>query len=213
LSIHKDIAADFKLAGKNKIRLRIEFSENLNHTPITDIFTIINDNGRAINLRDPLKSWLESLTPQQRQDSFFIVTVLDAPSINLDRMRAELEKRVEELLDDPNLPEPEGVEKPKTRTQNNVSSIERDAEVKAWVIQQANGKCEYCQETGFIKDNGKHYMEVHHLRPLAEHGSDKPRNTVAVCPNCHKKLHFAQCRKKIRTELIQRITRLKDEYL
>jgi hypothetical protein len=126
---------------------------------------------------------------------------------------AELEKIVEALLDIPNLAEPKGVDKPKVKTQNNISSIERDPKVKAWVIQQANGKCEYCQETGFIKDNGRHYMEAHHLRPLAEHGSDTTRNTVAVCPNCHKKLHFAECREKIRTELIQQIPRLKDEYL
>ncbi|MCX7066299.1 MAG: HNH endonuclease [Methylococcales bacterium] len=115
--------------------------------------------------------------------------------------RDELEKRVEALLDIPSLPEPEGVEEPNIKIQNNVSSIERDPKVKVWVIQQANGKCEYCQETGFIKDNGKHYMEVHHLRPLAEQGSDTTRNTVAVCPNCHKKLHFAECREKIRSVL------------
>jgi hypothetical protein len=198
---------DKKFGGKPRL-LRIEFSENLQRPSITNFFTITS--GREIYFPKELQNWFETLTQLQKQNGFFIVTVLDMmPTAD----RAELEKRVEVLLDIPNLAEPEGVEKPKTRTQNNVLSIERDTKVKAWVIQQAKGKCEYCQETGFIKDNGKHYMEVHHLLPLAEQGSDTIRNTVAVCPNCHKKLHFAECREKIRTELIQRIPRLKDEYL
>lgn len=186
---------DKKDKGKPRL-LRIEFSENLQRPSITNLFTITS--GREIYFPKELQNWFETLTQLQRQNGSFIVTVLDMmPTADRD----ELEKRVEALLDIPSLPEPEGVEEPNIKIQNNVSSIERDPKVKVWVIQQANGKCEYCQETGFIKDNGKHYMEVHHLRPLAEQGSDTTRNTVAVCPNCHKKLHFAECREKIRSVL------------
>ncbi|WP_244143595.1 HNH endonuclease [Burkholderia multivorans] len=36
------------------------------------------------------------------------------------------------------------------------------------------------------------FFEVHHLRRLADDGSDTPTNAVAVCPNCHRRLHFSE---------------------
>ena len=42
----------------------------------------------------------------------------------------------------------------------------------------------------FLKINGARYLEVHHLKRLADGGSDTIENAVAVCPNCHRELHF-----------------------
>ncbi len=124
----------------------------------------------------------------------------------------ELEKRVAKLLELTDLEPPEGVENPEVTTQNNVQSIKRDPKVKAWVIRNAKGRCEYCEDTAFVKDDGKGYLEVHHLRQLANHGTDKICNTVAVCANCHRKLHYAENREEMRKTLIKRLSsRLKDE--
>ncbi|MFM5358466.1 HNH endonuclease [Aeromonas veronii] len=40
-----------------------------------------------------------------------------------------------------------------------------------------------------IKD-GTPYLEVHHKEKLADGGEDTLENTIALCPNCHRKFHF-----------------------
>lgn len=68
-----------------------------------------------------------------------------------------------------------------------ITQYQRDAAVKAWVLQQANGKCESCdQPAPFNGSDGQPFLEVHHVRQLADNGSDTITNAVALCPNCHK---------------------------
>ncbi len=53
------------------------------------------------------------------------------------------------------------------------------------------------EHTTFIKQNGKPYMEVHHLIPVKYQSQfinklDTPANLVPVCPLCHRKLHHGR---------------------
>ena len=52
-----------------------------------------------------------------------------------------------------------------------------------------------CQITGdryvFKKTNGEPYLEVHHLVPLGEGGSNNPANLVVVSAHIHRMLHYA----------------------
>ncbi len=60
------------------------------------------------------------------------------------------------------------------------------------MLNRANGICEKCkQKAPFIrkKDNTP-YLEVHHKQQLSEGGDDSVENAIAVCPNCHRELHF-----------------------
>lgn len=67
----------------------------------------------------------------------------------------------------------------------------RDPHVRAWVLFTAKGVCECCYcPAPFIKQDGQPYLEVHHITRLADGGSDTVDNTVAVCPNCHRRLHY-----------------------
>lgn len=55
----------------------------------------------------------------------------------------------------------------------------------------ANGICQLCDQPAPFKDKlGEPYLETHHIDWLANGGSDTPENTVALCPNCHKKMHI-----------------------
>lgn len=55
----------------------------------------------------------------------------------------------------------------------------------------ANGICQLCEESAPFKDaNGEPYLETHHIEWLAHGGTDAIENTVALCPNCHKKMHI-----------------------
>jgi len=85
---------------------------------------------------------------------------------------------------------PSGTQKPKSAV-SEVTQYYRDPSVKAWCLQQANGKCQCCgADAPFVGTDGLPFLEVHHLRHLADGGSDTVTNAVAVCPNCHRELHY-----------------------
>ncbi len=88
----------------------------------------------------------------------------------------------------------------------------RDPAIVAWILISANGVCESCDLVApFIKDDGYPYLEVHHVRPLAEDGSDSITNAVALCPNCHRRLHHSKDRQDTMENLYAKLARLKRE--
>ncbi len=46
-------------------------------------------------------------------------------------------------------------------------------------------------------ENGVPYLEEHHVIPLNEGGDDSINNAVALCPNCHRKIHSLKDKKDI----------------
>lgn len=55
----------------------------------------------------------------------------------------------------------------------------------------ANGLCQLCNIKGpFIDKSGNYYLESHHIHWLAHGGPDTIENSIALCPNCHKKMHI-----------------------
>lgn len=67
----------------------------------------------------------------------------------------------------------------------------RNPDVVAERLAQAKGHCDQCQQPApFSRKDGTPYLEVHHVQPLAEGGSDTLENTVALCPTCHRYAHF-----------------------
>ena len=66
----------------------------------------------------------------------------------------------------------------------------RDPYVKELVKRIAEGKCQYCGKIAPFNDKkGKPYLEEHHVKRLADGGSDTIDNVVAICPNCHRRMH------------------------
>jgi predicted HNH restriction endonuclease len=51
-----------------------------------------------------------------------------------------------------------------------------------------------CGTILFERDNGKNYVEVHHVIPLGEDGDDSLANAAALCPQCHREQHFGKGR-------------------
>lgn len=68
----------------------------------------------------------------------------------------------------------------------------RDPAVVAYALNRAKGYCEHCtKKAPFISTStGLPYLEVHHLIPLKDGGSDTVDNVKALCPNCHRKAHY-----------------------
>ena len=138
----------------------------------------------------------------------------------IERILSEIEMRplnfylyidgeVSKYLKQKSLAEPEGVFAPK-RIRSTSIQIERDAKVKAWVLLNAKGVFEACSNPApFNRIDGTPYLEVHHLKQLADGGRDTIDNAVALCPNCHRELHFGENKEQLEEELYQQIDRLK----
>jgi 5-methylcytosine-specific restriction enzyme A len=123
---------------------------------------------------------------------------------------ATLEQRAAKLERQPIKVEPKGIEKPE-QTQSNGKSYVRDPEVRAWVRQQAEGKCEGCGNPAPFEKSGRPFLEVHHVKHLAQEGSDRPSNAVALCPNCHRRCHHSSDREEFTASLYTKVKRLKPE--
>ena len=112
----------------------------------------------------------------------------------------ELEKKTREALKNfrikPYSSTPAGNPQPQQRKQT-VIQYARDPDIRAWVLKRAGGRCELCSNKApFVKEDNSPFLEVHHITQLSHGGPDTPENTVALCPNCHRHLHYGKDRKK-----------------
>lgn len=74
----------------------------------------------------------------------------------------------------------------------------RDSKVKEYAERRAKGKCELCGKDAPFKDsNGYPYLECHHIVWLSKHGEDTIENTVALCPDCHRRIHILQLKEDV----------------
>lgn len=74
---------------------------------------------------------------------------------------------------------------------------ERSVAVRQAVLRRANGICELCGERGFVTASSSIYLETHHVISLADDGPDHETNIVAICPQDHRRAHFAAERDEI----------------
>ncbi len=80
--------------------------------------------------------------------------------------------------------------KPSTRTVISKTYV-RDELVSQYAKNRANGICDLCGSNAPFNDShGNPYLECHHIKWLSDGGEDSLYNTVALCPNCHKKMHI-----------------------
>lgn len=83
----------------------------------------------------------------------------------------------------------EAKKKPAVRTARTTAYV-RDAAVAEYAKRLANGICDLCEMPAPFQNKQKQaYLECHHVTWLARGGDDTINNTVALCPNCHRKMH------------------------
>jgi hypothetical protein len=117
------------------------------------------------------------------------------PTVNLAKQQIVFSASVERSLRDPPTERRErlkGASKLATKVSVVTEVFLRNPDVVAEVLFRAQGKCDYCHRPApFLrKKNGSPYLEVHHKKQLANGGEDTVENAIALCPNCHRELHF-----------------------
>ena len=102
------------------------------------------------------------------------------------------QKQAEKLSDDALARHVKGTEKQKAAQRDVTSSVYvRDPYVAEYAKRRAKGICQLCgQPAPFWDQKGRPYLESHHIEWLSQGGADTTDNTVALCPNCHKKMHI-----------------------
>lgn len=98
--------------------------------------------------------------------------------------------------------------KPKKKTVS-TPHFERDVYVVVYVLKAAKGKCDLCSKNAPFKKKktNEPYLECHHVKLLAKGGEDIIDNAVALCPNCHRKMHSLSLKgdiKKLSTKIEER---------
>ncbi|WP_338472815.1 HNH endonuclease [Niallia sp. XMNu-256] len=69
-------------------------------------------------------------------------------------------------------------------------TYERDPFVTEFAKRWANGVCQLCEKTApFLNKNREPHLHTHHIKWLSRGGEDSIANTIALCPNCHDKMH------------------------
>lgn len=77
--------------------------------------------------------------------------------------------------------------------------------VRDFALRTAEGICQGCEEEGpFVDTNGERFLEVHHLYRVSDGGVDEPENVIALCPNCHREVHYGRNGDELNDNLIEK---------
>ena len=143
---------------------------------------LVNAPYVAMKLHGELLHYIESYFSAPKPINILLDSIDDAEmeSSNLDRsMRL---KRINQANPRPNL------------VQVTSYVYERNPDIVAEALCRASGVCERCNNKAPFnrKTDNSPYLEIHHIQPLSEGGVDSLENVLALCPNCHRELHFGK---------------------
>ena len=100
------------------------------------------------------------------------------------------------------------------QTTSAITVFRRSRDVRDYVLARAGGTCEACKTAApFTTANGRPYLEAHHIRRLSDGGPDDPRYVAGICPNCHRRAHYANDRKAFNDSLLDAISQLETSHI
>ncbi len=130
---------------------------------------------RLERFRPELSEYIHKIDKIQTSDEELAKVIQKIPMQELEELARSSSKRNPEVRE--------------TKTKQ----YKRSAFVAAYAKRRAGQYCELCGETApFLDRDGNPYLEIHHVVWLSEGGADSIDNTVALCPNCHRKMHIVQ---------------------
>jgi 5-methylcytosine-specific restriction protein A len=153
--------------------------------------------GRAQLVGDPYKSEQADQNGRMRRVWLFPVRPIDgagAPTLPRETLQAVTARQRREAgrLTDEELEKRAGAKNGKAASRTSTATAHvRDEYVAEYARRRADGRCDLCAEEAPFEDkHGDPYLECHHVVWLARGGDDAIDNTVALCPNCHRRMHI-----------------------
>lgn len=87
----------------------------------------------------------------------------------------------------------------------------RSQTIVRYVKSRADGTCEGCGEPApFTSKTGEPYLHAHHIHELSEGGTDTPDTVIALCPNCHFRVHHGEDGEEYNQELLEIVQRIEN---
>ena len=139
-------------------------------------------------------SWHEETTPDRDGNDrigifFHLMPIEDLQSPSaVEPIKEALpidKKSLRELAYDNSL-KPKG----ETSSEGRRRIYKRSKAVRDYVLARAEGLCEGCNlPAPFMRSSGEPYLEPHHTLRISDGGPDIPTAVIALCPNCHRRVH------------------------
>lgn len=93
-------------------------------------------------------------------------------------------------------------------------SYPRSQYVREFALRLADGVCQGCdKDAPFIAESGTPFLEVHHITRRSDGGADAPENVVALCPNCHRRVHEGRDGDEFNQRLRKQVKQRNEEVL
>lgn len=134
--------------------------------------------------------------------------LINDEAVRLTADAVEFQRRTSQIRSRGKVKRPAGNRSPSAVEASIGRRFKRSPVVAAYVLQRANDACELCGKSTFLTDLAGFYLEIHHVIQLAAGGPDTPENTVAVCANCHRELHFGINRQRLTALLYDHVVEL-----
>ena len=149
-----------------------------------------------------LTSRLNWVSPDLRQEGT-VTSVLEHERAITEEQAREAETETLEALK--SRLEAEGDAPPPTITAV-ITAFRRKGLLVAYARRRAEYRCEVegCSVPLFVGDDGRPYLEIHHITSLANGGLDTIDNVVCVCAQHHRELHYGRERKRLAAGLRER---------
>jgi len=165
-NIKIDYGTDALLTAIASVKKHLEYYEGVGKSSQPKIHNIIEQHINQLELSSTLEEISRSFNRQ------VVLSLVDSVETRQSRLLAAKKKPREFEV--------------KTKV------FARNPDVVAEVLNRANGWCEKCRKPAPFKraKDDSPYLEVHHKINLAHGGDDTVDNAVALCPNCHRELHY-----------------------
>lgn len=141
---------------------------------------------------------------EQRKAIHFLLKPVTNTEVSVDETpssltKTELFKKAKQVTNTPDDPD-------KSVRSGTGRSYPRSEVVKEFALRSAEGICQGCgEEAPFHDKTGDPFLEVHHLYRRSDGGADDPENVVALCPNCHQRVHHGKDGYKFNQRLIEKV--------
>lgn len=130
----------------------------------------------------------------------------DTASSSAEADETESEQMLDDLREAAEQDSVETVLKETITTTQETQEYSRSKKVKQYVKARANGYCEGCGDPApFTSKTGEPYLHAHHVHEISDGGSDTPETVIALCPNCHYRVHHGEDGELYNEELITQL--------
>ncbi|WP_170206488.1 HNH endonuclease [Psychrobacillus lasiicapitis] len=112
------------------------------------------------------------------------------PKRLIDIKESEREKLAKKLSDEELTKRAKNASKKVAKRSVTAKHYERNPFVAEYTKRWAKGNCQLCEKPAPYKNKkGEPHLHSHHVIWLSKGGEDSIYNSIALCPNCHDKMH------------------------